>query len=80
VPRVETMCECTPSNWSGRTSYPVSSRTLELAAARTRVLPPAAMLKRLEHRLTFLTGGGPDLARAAANDAGGNRVESRASE
>jgi predicted ATPase/transcriptional regulator with XRE-family HTH domain len=34
---------------------------LELAAARIRILPPAAMLKRLEHRLTFLTGGGPDV-------------------
>jgi len=34
---------------------------LELAAARIRVLPPGAMLQRLAHRLTFLTGGGPDL-------------------
>lgn len=34
---------------------------LELAAARIRVLSPQAMLKRLEHRLSFLTGGGPDL-------------------
>ncbi len=34
---------------------------LELAAPRIRVLPPAAMLARLEHRLTFLTGGAIDL-------------------
>jgi predicted ATPase/DNA-binding XRE family transcriptional regulator len=33
---------------------------LELAAARIRVLPPEAMLPRLEHRLTFLTGRAPD--------------------
>jgi predicted ATPase/DNA-binding XRE family transcriptional regulator len=34
---------------------------IELAAARIRVLPPQAMLVRLEHRLTFLTGGARDL-------------------
>jgi predicted ATPase len=34
---------------------------LELAAARIRVLSPQAMLRRLDHRLSFLTGGGPDL-------------------
>ena len=34
---------------------------LELAAARIRVLTPAAMLKRLDHRIAFLTGGGPDM-------------------
>ena len=34
---------------------------LELAAPRIRVLPPQAMLARLEHRLTFLTGGPGDL-------------------
>ena len=34
---------------------------IELAAARIRVLPPAAMLNRLDYRLAFLTGGGPDL-------------------
>lgn len=34
---------------------------LELAAARSRVLPPAAMLSRLEHRLALLTGGARDL-------------------
>lgn len=34
---------------------------IELAAARVRVLPPRAMLPRLGHRLTFLTGGAPDV-------------------
>lgn len=34
---------------------------LELAAPRIRVLPPPAMLARIEHRLTFLTGGAVDL-------------------
>ncbi|MCC2654863.1 MAG: hypothetical protein K0Q60_5030, partial [Microvirga sp.] len=34
---------------------------IELAASRIRVLPPAAMLARLEHRLPLLTGGGRDL-------------------
>jgi predicted ATPase/DNA-binding XRE family transcriptional regulator len=34
---------------------------IELAAARVRVLPPQAMLPRLGHRLTFLTGGAPDV-------------------
>jgi len=34
---------------------------IELAAARVRLLPPRAMLTRLEHRLEFLTGGGRDL-------------------
>jgi predicted ATPase len=33
---------------------------IELAAARIKLLPPRAMLKRLEHRLEFLTGGGRD--------------------
>ncbi|HEU5424566.1 MAG TPA: TIR domain-containing protein, partial [Nitrolancea sp.] len=33
---------------------------LELAAARLRVLPPAALLGRLEHRLALLTGGARD--------------------
>ena len=34
---------------------------LELAAARVRILPPPAMLARLEHQLTFLGGGAVDL-------------------
>jgi tetratricopeptide (TPR) repeat protein len=34
---------------------------IELAAARTRLLPPKAMLKRLGARLKFLTGGARDL-------------------
>ena len=33
---------------------------IELAAARVRVLPPEAMLVRLEQRLPFLTGGARD--------------------
>src|SRR5579859_4519531 len=34
---------------------------IELAAARVKLLPPRAMLARLEDRLGFLTGGGRDL-------------------
>ncbi len=33
---------------------------IELAAARTRLLPPAAMLARLNNRLSLLTGGAQD--------------------
>ncbi len=33
---------------------------IELAAARIKLLPPRAMLARLEHRLEFLTGGKRD--------------------
>jgi predicted ATPase/class 3 adenylate cyclase len=34
---------------------------IELAAARSRMLPPQAMLARLDRRLQLLTGGGRDL-------------------
>lgn len=34
---------------------------IELAAARIRLLPPAAMLSRLENRFAFLSGGPTDL-------------------
>jgi non-specific serine/threonine protein kinase len=34
---------------------------IELAAARIKILSPAALLMRLEHRLPLLTGGGRDL-------------------
>jgi len=34
---------------------------IELAAARIKLLPPQALLERLEHRLEVLTGGGQDV-------------------
>ncbi len=34
---------------------------IELAAARSKLLPPQALLKRLSHRLDVLTGGAQDL-------------------
>ncbi len=34
---------------------------IELAAARSKLLPPQALLKRLKHRLSVLTGGARDL-------------------
>jgi predicted ATPase/DNA-binding CsgD family transcriptional regulator len=34
---------------------------IELAAARSKLLPPQALLKRLTHRLELLTGGAQDL-------------------
>jgi predicted ATPase/DNA-binding CsgD family transcriptional regulator len=36
---------------------------IELAAVRVKMLPPAALLARLERRLPLLSGGGPDLPR-----------------
>jgi predicted ATPase/DNA-binding CsgD family transcriptional regulator len=33
---------------------------IELAAARSKILPPSALLSRLEHRLPVLVGGGQD--------------------
>ena len=48
---------------------------IELAAARIKVLPPAALLARLEQRLPLLTGGGTRPARTPAHHAGRHRLE-----
>ena len=49
---------------------------IELAAAYVRVLPPQALLKRLEQRLPLLTRGARDPAGAATDDAQCHRLES----
>ncbi len=51
---------------------------LELAAARVTVLPPAALLVRLERRLPLLTGGSARPAGPPAHNAGRHRLEPRA--
>ena len=50
---------------------------IELAAARIKVLPPPALLARLEQRLPLLTGGGARPAGASADDARHHRLEPR---
>ena len=48
---------------------------IELAAARVRMLPPQALLTRLEQRLPLLTGGARMLPAAAAHPARHHRLE-----
>ena len=50
---------------------------IELAAALVKMLPPQALLKRLEQRLPLLTGGAQDPAGPAADDAQRHRLEPR---
>ena len=50
---------------------------IELAAARVKVLPPQALLKRLEQRLPLLTGGARTAPGTPADDARHDRLESR---
>ncbi len=50
---------------------------IELAAARIKVLPPSALLQRLELRLPLLSGGAQDLPLAPADHARHDRLELR---
>ena len=53
---------------------------IELAAALVKMLPPQALLKRLEQRLPLLTGGAQDPAGPAADDAQRHRLEPRSAD
>ena len=48
---------------------------LELAAARVKILPPAALLARLAQRLPLLSGGSRDAPTAPAHHARRDRLE-----